>query len=66
MKFFTFVKRLTAKFRRFLEERKERSLFYEVYYINGSEELPPPLGAEEEKRSGGTQSPPRGLHSQKI
>ncbi len=34
--------------RPFLEER-ERRLFYEVYYINGSEELPPPLGAEEER-----------------
>ena len=50
MKIFRFVKRMTAKFRRFWEERKERRLFYEVYYINGSEELPPPLGAEEEKK----------------
>jgi len=37
------------RFLRFWEERKNRKLFYEVYYINGSEELPPPLGAEEEK-----------------
>ena len=31
------------------EERRERRLFYEVYYINGSSDLPPPLSAEEEK-----------------
>ncbi len=31
------------------EEWRNRRLFYEVYYVNGSEELPPPLGAEEER-----------------
>ncbi len=43
------LRRLIFSIRRFFAEQKERRLFYEVYYVNGSEELPPPLGAEEEK-----------------
>ncbi len=50
MKFLIWLKQRFARLRAFLEERKERRLFYEVYYVNGSEELPPPLGAEEEKK----------------
>ncbi|MBR2615993.1 MAG: RNA polymerase sporulation sigma factor SigE [Clostridia bacterium] len=33
----------------FFEERRNRALFYEVYYVNGSEELPAPLGEEKER-----------------
>lgn len=50
MKFLIWLKRTVSRLRAFAEERKERRLFYEVYYVNGSEELPPPLGAEDEKR----------------
>ena len=46
-KFFIFS--IFRRFRRWLEERRSRALFYEVYYVNGSEELPAPLGAEEER-----------------
>lgn len=45
----SFWKKILFRIRALLEERKSRKLFYEVYYINGSEELPPPLGAEEER-----------------
>ena len=38
-----------GRFRRWWEEKRSRDLFYEVYYVNGSEELPPPLGAREER-----------------
>lgn len=44
------IKNLFGKVKAFWEEMSCRRLFYEVYYINGSEELPPPLGAEEERR----------------
>jgi len=44
-----FLRRWIRKIKAWLEERRSRELFYEVYYVNGSEELPPPLGAEEEK-----------------
>ncbi len=44
------IKKIFARIRLFFEEIKERRLFYELYYVNGSEELPPPLGAEDEKR----------------
>jgi len=37
------------RIRSYREEKRSRQLFYEVYYINGSEELPPPLGAKEER-----------------
>ena len=37
------------KIKKIREELRFRRLFYEVYYVNGSEELPPPLGAEEER-----------------
>ncbi len=42
-------KRLVRWIQSRIEEFRNRKLFYEVYYINGSEELPPPLGAEEER-----------------
>ena len=42
-------KRLVRWIQNCIEEFRNRKLFYEVYYINGSEELPPPLGAEEER-----------------
>ncbi len=45
-----FFKRILRLIRAMWEERRERRLFYEVYYVGGSSELPPPLGAEEEKR----------------
>lgn len=41
--------RWLRRIKRFFEELRYRRLFYEVYYVNGSEELPPPLGAEEER-----------------
>jgi len=44
------VRQCLSSLRRQWEEFRSRKLFYEVYYVNGSEELPPPLGAEEEKR----------------
>ena len=50
MKFLMWLKQKIAQLCAFFEERKERRLFYEVYYVNGSEELPPPLGAEDEKK----------------
>jgi len=50
MKFLMWLKQKIARLQAYLEERKERRLFYEVYYVNGSEELPPPLGAEDEKK----------------
>lgn len=42
-------KRLLRWIQNLIEDLRNRKLFYEVYYINGSEELPPPLGAEEER-----------------
>lgn len=50
MKLLVRLQRAFVRLKRWLEKRKEERLFYEVYYVNGSEELPPPLGAEEEKR----------------
>ncbi|MBQ4037217.1 MAG: RNA polymerase sporulation sigma factor SigE [Clostridia bacterium] len=41
--------RWLQRLKRFFEELRCRRLFYEIYYVNGSEELPPPLGAEEER-----------------
>ena len=41
--------RLVYRFRKWWEERRSRRLFYEVYYINGCDELPPPLGADRER-----------------
>ena len=49
MKEKSILKKWWKRFRRFWEEKRNQRLFYEVYYINGSEELPPPLGAEEER-----------------
>ena len=42
-------KKLVRRVRERWADRRCRKLFYEVYYVNGSEELPPPLGAEEER-----------------
>ncbi len=43
------LKRIYEKLKKRIEERRARRLFYEVYYINGSEELPAPLGEREER-----------------
>ena len=43
------IKHAFARLFSWWEENRLRALFYEVYYINGSEELPPPLGAREER-----------------
>ncbi len=45
----SWIRKWIVKFRRWREEQRSRDLFYEVYYVNGSEELPAPLGAEEER-----------------
>ncbi len=45
----SFWKDKVYRIRKFFEEKRTQKLFYEVYYINGSEEMPPPLGAKEER-----------------
>ncbi len=45
-----FLKRLFLSLKKKWEEKRDRRLFYEVYYVNGAAELPPPLGAEQEKK----------------
>jgi len=44
------IKAFIRFIRGFWDRIRFEKLFYQVYYINGSEELPPPLGAEEERR----------------
>lgn len=49
-RFVLFWKMLFRRVAAFFSEWQYRRIFYEVYYINGEQSLPPPLGAEEEKR----------------
>ena len=44
-----YIKTLWLRLTLWWEEKHLRHLFYEVYYINGAAELPPPLGAAEER-----------------
>ena len=49
MKLLSAIQRFFRAVRRFFTERFQRRLFYETYYVNGSDELPPPLSAAREK-----------------
>lgn len=49
MKLFRSVQRFFQRVRSFFTGLVQRRLFYEAYYVNGSDELPPPLSARRER-----------------